>query len=49
MHESVELVDPVSKVFFVIYNRVFVLKGMTQKSVGTMVGTCDVDESESGM
>jgi hypothetical protein len=41
-----ELVDPVSKVFFVIYNGVFVLKGTTRKSVGTMVGTGDVDESE---
>jgi hypothetical protein len=41
-----ELVDPVSKIFFVIYNGVFVLKGMTRKSVGTMVSTHNVDESE---
>jgi hypothetical protein len=41
-----ELVDPVSKIFFVVYSGVLVLKGMTRKSVGTMVGTCNMDESK---
>jgi hypothetical protein len=46
VHESMELVDPVSEIFFVVYNHVFVLKGLTRKSIGTMVGTCNMDESE---
>jgi hypothetical protein len=46
MHKTMELVDPVSKIFFVVYNQVIVLKGATRKSVGTMVSTCDMDKSE---
>jgi hypothetical protein len=48
VHESMELVNPVSKVFFIIYNGVFILKGVTQKSIGSMVGTCNVDKGEMG-
>jgi hypothetical protein len=43
MNEAMEVVDPITKVFFVMDHVIVRLRGSSRESIWTMVSSCNVD------